>query len=307
MKALTYKVLIVLSRGLGPWIFTLVSRIIAAGYFFIFPGRAAVSAGFYSALFPGKGRLFHWQCVWRQYQNFTTVFMDRIRPGEQDNISFTSTGWQGFEEALDNGRGAIVLMSHMGNWDVAASLMAKKRKDLKLLLYMGSKAKEQIESVQKQELNDKGIRIVAVEPSGGSPLDVVEGIRFLKSGGVVSLTGDKLWHPDQRSVSVPFLGKTARIPEFPHVFALLSKAPLFVFFTFRTAPGTYRFMFSDPIRIACPSREERSCAVAESARVYAGMLEKTLREHPYEWYHFDPFLVDDSGQYDQGNVKIKIQ
>ncbi|NDY72629.1 lauroyl acyltransferase [Desulfobacter hydrogenophilus] len=301
MKALTYQVLIVLSRWFGLWIFTLVSRIIAAGYFFMFPRQAAVSAKFYSSLFPGKGRLFHWQCAWRQYQNFTTVFMDRLRTPGQDNIRSTSAGWQGFEDALDKGRGAIVLMSHMGNWDVAASLMAKKRKNLKLLLYMGAKAKEQIESVQKQELNDKGIRIVAVEPSGGSPLDVVEGIRFLKSGGVVSLTGDKLWHPDQRSVSVPFLGKTARIPEFPHVFALVSKAPLFVFFTFRTGPGTYRFMLSDPIRINCPSRAERNRAVAESARAYAGMLEKTLREHPYEWYHFEPFLVDHPGRHHHRN------
>lgn len=297
MKALTYKVLIVLSRWFGPWIFTLVSRVIAAGYFFMFPRRAAVSARFYRALFPGKSRLFHWQCAWRQYQNFTTVFMERIRTPGQDNIRFTSTGWRKFEAELDKGRGAIVLMSHMGNWDVAASLMSKRRKDLKLLLYMGAKAKEQIESVQKQALNDNGIRIVAVEPSAGSPLDVVEGIRFLKSGGVVSLTGDKLWHPDQRAVSVPFLGGTARIPEFPHVFALVSKAPLFVFFTFRTGPGSYRFMLSDPMYITCASREDRRRAVAESARVYAGMLEQTLGEHPYEWYHFDPFLEGHPGDH----------
>ena len=60
-------------------------------------------------------------------------------------------------------------------------------------------------------------------------------------------------------------------------------------------------MLSDPMRITCPSREGRSRAVAQSARVYAGMLEKTLREHPYEWYHFDPFLVDYAGQHHQGN------
>lgn len=292
MKILTYKVLTVLSGWFGPWIFTLVSRIIAAGYFFMFPGRAAVSARFYSALYPDKSRIFHWKCAFRQYQNFTTVFMDRIRPGWQDNIRFTSTGWQGFEKELDKGHGAIILMSHMGNWDVAANLMTKKRKDLKLLLYMGVKAKEQIESVQKQALNDKGVRIIAVESSRGSALDVVEGVRFLKSGGVVSLTGDQLWHPEQRSVSVPFLGKTALIPQFPHVFALVSKAPLFVFFTFRTGPSTYRFILSDPIRIHCASRKDRSRAVAESARAYAGMLEKTLGEHPYEWYHFEQFLVD---------------
>jgi len=81
-------------------------------------------------------------------------------------------------------------------------------------------------------------------------------------------------------------GKTARIPEFTHVFALLSQASLFAFFTFRTGPGTYRFMLSDPMRITCPSREGRSRAVAQSARVYAGMLEKNLRGHPYEMVSF---------------------
>src|SRR3989339_1151312 len=283
-----------MSGWFGDWIFTWMSRIIAAGYFFIFPGRVRVSVEFYRALFPDARWWFHLRCAWRQYQNFTTVFVDRIRTRDEDDrdIQFSSSGWKGFEREIDNGHGAIVLMSHMGNWDVAASLMTMKRKGIKLLLYMGAKAKEQIESVQKKELSDKGVRIVAAESSDSSSLNALEGLRFLKSGGVVSLAGDKLWYPDQRWVRVPFLGKTARLPEFPHVFAQVSKAPLFIFFTFRTGPGSYVFILSDPIRIACASKKDRPRAVETSAREYAGMLEETLKAHPYEWYHFEPFLED---------------
>ncbi len=295
MKKLTYRILIVLSGRLGPWIFTLVSRIIAAGYFFFFPARAAMGAKFYSSLFPDGSRLFHWWCTFKQYQNFTTVFMDRIQGQKGEGVRFNSQGWKGFEAELDKGKGAIILMSHMGNWDIAASLLSRKRKDLRLLLYMGSKNREEIESVQKQELHDRGVRIIAVEPSAGSPMDVVEGIHFLRSGGVVSLTGDKLWRPDQKSVKVPFLDQAALLPEFPHVFALVSGAPLFVFFTFRTGPGSYRFFLSDPIHVACSSRNQRAGAITDSALIYGRMLEETLRDHPFEWYHFEPFLVAKSG------------
>jgi predicted LPLAT superfamily acyltransferase len=122
---------------------------------------------------------------------------------------------------------------------------------------------------------------------------VVEGVRFLRSGGVVSLAGDKLWHPGQRYVEVPFLGRTARIPEIPHVFALVSGAPLFVFFTFRDGTGLYRFSLSGPFRVEAASRDRRAEAVRDSALAYSRMLETTLREHPFEWYHFDPFLLPD--------------
>ncbi|MFH1154731.1 MAG: lysophospholipid acyltransferase family protein [Pseudomonadota bacterium] len=290
MKQFTYSALIVLSGLFGDWIFSLISRTIAAGYFVFFPARAAMGARFYRALFPEQSSLYHIWCTWRQYQNFTTVFTDRIRLRNRTDIGFSSRGWEAFETELDKGKGAIILMSHMGNWDLAASLLPRLGRNFKLLLYMGARAKEEIESVQKSDLQGQGIRIIAVEPSGGSPLYVVEGIHFLRSGGVVSLTGDKLWSPDQRFIPVPFLGHTAFLPEFPHVFALVSGAPLFVFFTFRTGPDQYRFELSAPLRVTCSSRSGRSQAIRESALAYSRMLEDTLRRHPHEWYHFEPFL-----------------
>jgi predicted LPLAT superfamily acyltransferase len=118
----------------------------------------------------------------------------------------------------------------------------------------------------------------------------VEGIRFLQAGGVVSMTGDILWRSDQPKVRVTFLGHDAYLPEAPYVFALVSGAPLFVFFAFRTGKNRYRFITSDPIGIRVASRKDRAQAIAGAAQQYADLLEKMLREHPFEWYHFERFI-----------------
>ena len=166
--------------------------------------------------------------------------------------------WNICEHVLDKGQGGILLMSHMGNWEVAAHLLKRKLKNLRLLLYMGVRQKEQIEQLQKETIAQSGIRIIAVDEGGGSPLDLVEGIKFIESGGVVSLTGDLVWKKDQRTIPVKFLGQEILLPEAPHLFALLSGAPLFIFFAFRTGRNTYRFTLSEPIYLAAASRDERA-------------------------------------------------
>jgi predicted LPLAT superfamily acyltransferase len=187
---------------------------------------------FYRTLYPDRNRLFHLWCAWRQFHDFADVFMDRFLLQESDELKFTSEGCEHLEQSIDAGKGGILLMSHMGNWDVAAHLLKRKVNRVRLLLYMGVKQKEQLEQIQKESLSRSGIQIIAVEQDGGSPMDILEGIKFIESGGVVSLTGDLLWNKDQRTVPVKFLGREILLPEAPHLFALLSGTPLFIFFPF---------------------------------------------------------------------------
>ena len=288
MRSFWYRLLIRLTKLCGPWLLVLISRGIAAGYF-LFSGKVRESSRFYAALFPDKGRLYHVWCAFRQYQNFTTIHLDRFLASRTDTTSFTSQGWEKLESVIGR-QGGILLMSHLGNWEMAARLLRQQKKDLKLLLYMGMKEKEGVEYIQKEELRRAGITIIGVDQGGGSPFAAVEGIRFLRAGGVVSMTGDIIWRSDQRRGRVSFLGHDAYLPEAPYVFALLSGAPLFVFFAFRTGENRYRFTLSDPIEIRAKSRGHRGEAIARAAQQYADLLEKMLREHPFDWYHFDRFL-----------------
>lgn len=288
MNGFWYSLLTRATRVCGAWFFVMVSRIIAAGYF-LFSGRTAESRRFYAILYPGKSRLYHLWCTFRQYQNFTTIHLDRFLNVHGKAATCTSHGWERLKTVI-GGQGGILLMSHLGNWEMAATLLKQQKSDLKLLLYMGVKEKEGVERQQKEDLQKSGVTIIGVEQHSSSPFSAVEGIRFLTSGGLISLAGDVVWRSDQRTVAVNFLGRQAYLPEAPFVFALVSGTPIFVFFAFRSGKNSYRITLSDPITLAPKSRRDRQAAIAEAAQQYADLLEDSLKKHPFEWYHFQRFV-----------------
>ena len=290
MRGLFYTMVTYLSRVLGLWIFRLFAWFVASGYFLLFPGRVRNSMRTYRALYPQRRPWYHLWCAWRQFHNFTHVYLDRYVLQQSGTIAYTSEGMQHLEKAIDEGKGAILLMSHMGNWEVAAHLLKRKLHGLRLLLYMGKRQKEQIEGQQKEALVQSGIRIIAVDEGGGTPMDLVEGMKFIKAGGVVSMTGDLVWTRAQRTVPVTFLGRDILLPEAPHVLALLSGAPLFFFFAFRRPGGEYRFTMSRANHLVPESRAERRAVIHRSVQSYAQTLETALKQYPLQWYHFRPLL-----------------
>jgi len=272
----------------GGWLFAFVSRIIAAGYF-CFSRNPKESRRFYRLLYPHKNGLYHTYCTFRQYQSFTTIHYDRFLAAHGGQTAFQSEGWEKLESVVQQ-KGAILLMSHLGNWEIAAQLLQQQKTPQKLLLYMGVKEKEGVEGLQKKQLQESGVTIIGVEKDGGSPFDAVEGIRFLQDGGLISMTGDIVWREDQRQREVDFLDGKAFIPEAPYIFALVSGAPIFCFFSFRTGKNNYQFSLADPIYIDRKNRKERDAQIQTAAQQYANLLEQQLSDHPFEWYHFDRFV-----------------
>jgi lauroyl/myristoyl acyltransferase len=287
MRKQSYKLALYLSRHVGLWFFDIFSWFIATGYFLFFPQRVANGWKFYRALFPGRGFFYHLFCVWKQYHNFTDVFLDRFLYQEQDSVEFTKEGWEYLDEAIEKRSGAIIVMSHIGNWELAAQKL--HRKGMPVMLYLGEKHKEQIERMQKETLAKSGIKIVTTAMNESSPFAMIEGVNFLRQGGIVSLTGDRLWG-DQRKVTVNFLGHEAQLPDIPHVFALMSGAPLFNFFIYQTGRKKHHITISPGCVVSAATRSDRKRAILESAQAYARELEKMVREHPFEWYHFEPFI-----------------
>jgi predicted LPLAT superfamily acyltransferase len=290
MKALFYRYLTRATKLLGPGFFSIVAHGIATGYFLFNARRREVSRDFYAALFPGKSRLGHYVAVWRQFTNFTYIYLDRFIQREVRNLDYTIQGREHVVTAHHGRKGGILLMSHMGNWEVAAHLLTKVLPEVNLLLYMGIRHKEEIEKIQKQSICRDGIRIVGVDQNGGSPFDILEGIRFLQNGGLVSMAGDVVWRSDQRTIAGEFMGRRVRIPEAPFVLALVSGAPLIVFFAFRTPSGQYRFSALPPIHVVAAHRQDRQAALHKAAQRYLRHMEAALSDYPFQWFHFKPFI-----------------
>ncbi|HDQ03975.1 MAG TPA: lauroyl acyltransferase [Deltaproteobacteria bacterium] len=289
MKKLSYYLAAYFSRKWGVWFFRTFSWFIATGYFFLFPARVAQSIKFYRALFAGRGFFYHLCCAWMQYHNFTNVYVHRFIHFREDEIEFIREGQEHLDEAVEKKTGAVVVMSHVGNWELAAQRL--KHKGMPIMLYLGAKAKhkEQVEKIHKGKMAESGIRIVTTEENEKSPFALLEGINFLREGGIVFMTGDRLWG-NQSFVTVEFLGHEVRLPDTPHLFALMTGAPLMTFFVYEKAFGKYHVKVSKGRYVIASTRELRKKEVEASAQAYADELAAYVRAHPFEWHHFEPFL-----------------
>jgi len=287
MKRLPYKILLFFTHRLGLWFFRVFSWFVATGYYFLFPVRVANSFSFYRALFPEHGFFYHLWCAWRQYHKFTDVYIHRFIRFDEDDIEYIREGWEYLEEAVLNKTGAVLLMSHIGNWELAAQTLNKE--GLPIMLYLGAKHKEQIEHIQKESLAKSGVRVVVTTEEEKSPFALIEGINFLREGGIVSMTGDRLWG-EQTFVKVDFLGHDVCLPDTPHLFALMSGAPLMTFFVYQEKIGKYHVTVSPGRKVVTASRTDRKKAVQASVQAYANDLAEFARKHPFEWHHFEPFL-----------------
>lgn len=290
MTAVFYNILTFLTKYLGTWFFAMVARGVATGYFLFSSRRRAAGIRFYSILFPKRCAWYHALCTWKQFLNFTNVYLDRFILRQWGDIQYTFDGLSYLQEALDKKQGAILLMSHMGNWEVAAHLLKKSLPSLRLLLYMGIRHKEEIEKIQKEHIDQDGITVVGVNEDGGSPFDIVDGIRFLREGGFVSMAGDVVWKNEQRTVTAVMMGRTVQLPEAPYILSLVSGAPLIVFFAFRTGSRRYRFTALPPVPVIASSRAQRTRAIETAAQTYTTHLENAVKQHPFEWFHFDDFF-----------------
>jgi lauroyl/myristoyl acyltransferase len=290
MQALFYKCLIFGSKLFGPWLFRLGAGLVAAGYFIFSLRRRAVGRRFYRALYPGKNRRQLNRCTFRQFQSFTHLFLDRHLQRQNDPLRYTFDGLEYIVEAQRRGQGAILLMSHMGSWEVAAHALKKRLTDMRLLLLMGVRRKEAIEKMQKASIQSDGITILGIDQNGGSPFDIVEAVHFLRNGDLISMAGDVIWREDQRSVTANLLGHKVQLPDAPYSLALATGAPIIVFFAFRSGSGHYTIRAHEPIKVRAAARSDRPAAIRQAAQTYMDNMQEALHQHPFQWFHFDRFL-----------------
>jgi len=284
------------------WFVAAFAWLVSTGYFLFRPGRVATSVRFYRALRPDRGTGHALCCTWRQFHHFAGIFAERLRLADAPDLpfpspnrelqradfSFTEDGLDHLARAAEAKTGAILVMSHVGSWEIGARLL--QRRGFPLQLHMGVKEREQIERLQKSDLRRDGVQVLAGESAEASPFDLVESLRFLRGGGFVSLAADRARGEPGRTVTVHFLDHEVQLSAAPWVLALLAKAPVFHFFALRTGRGRYRFVASAPRTVRAERRADRDNAIRRAAQDYADDLAEIVRRHPEQWYSFEPFL-----------------
>ena len=304
MKAFLRKTIIRVTLLLGYWPIRFFSWWIVTGYFLFRPSRRRSSIELYQVIFPGRKRWYYLYCAWRQFHSFAATYADRIEIGRGKKVTTTTQGREGVVEAAKKGRGGIILMSHLGSYEVAAR--GFHGLGLKLLIIMGEKEAKQLAQDQREVLQARGIYIQVATAKEDFSLGGLEAIKFVREGGFASVAGDIVW-TDQRSLlPVKLFGHEVGLPSGPYLLALVSGAPLFTMFTFKVKRGRHQVIMFPPMEVKAPSRSERNAALQASAQAYASALEEMVRQHPFQWYIFEPFFRSPQAERRESETSISI-
>ncbi len=288
MKAFIHETLIRVSLLLGSWPIRFFAWWIATGYFLFRSSRRRSSIGLYQVIFPKRSQWYYLYCAWRQFHSYAATFAERIEFDRNKGLTTSTQGREKLLEVARRGRGGVILMSHLGSFEIAAGAFREVR--LKLLLIMGEKEAKQVARDQREAMKARGIHIQVATAGEDFLFGGMEAIQFVREGGFVSVAGDLVWTEQRSRLPVRLFGHEVGLSAGPHLLALVSDAPLFTMFTFRVEKGKYLILMSPPREVKAASRSERSAALQASAQAYANALEETVRQHPFQWYIFEPFF-----------------
>lgn len=182
--------------------------------------------------------------------------------------------WEEFLAARGEGRGALLVTGHYGNWEVAAAAVAARGVPI-----------EAVVKRQRNRLVDARIE-TARRRLGIGTIEMRQAPkripRALASGHALGIVADQ--DAREAGVWVPFFGVPASTYRGPALFALRFRAPVFAAVARRLPDGRY---LVDARRVATPSSGDLEADVRALTAALAAHLEEEIRRDPgqYFWFH----------------------
>jgi lauroyl/myristoyl acyltransferase len=207
------------------------------------------------------------------------------RPPQEALAQFASIeGADHLDAVLAQGRGAILLTAHAGNFELGGILL--RARNLRVHAVYKPDRFAAVERLRERLRRQGGVEGVPVDGVGFSTLPLV---RLLREGALVGMQGDRDF--SLNGLPMPFFGREVPFPRGPWELAAMTGAPIITSFFYADGERRFHARFGEPIRIS-GERGERREAIAAGMRSYVAELEDLVRRHPSQWYCFYPFWDD---------------
>jgi phosphatidylinositol dimannoside acyltransferase len=217
----------------------------------------------------------YWLETFRLVREGPEFFLERFVCKHNDRI----------EEVRSRGRGAIVVVGHLGNWDAAGAWVgATGRKLVTVAEVLKPRRMFDFFADHRSKL---GMTIFPAQ--AGATRDLA---RAVDEGAVVAILGDR--DLKGRGPKVDFFGEKTTFPAGPAVVALKTGVPLLVAGVYGVdrPDGKKGWEAEISLPIELPDDNGRE-AIAELTQRVANVLEEFVARRPEEWHVFNPFwLVD---------------
>ncbi|MFJ8042305.1 phosphatidylinositol mannoside acyltransferase [Kitasatospora sp. NPDC096147] len=214
-------------------------------------------------------------------ESFRLSVYSRAQLAEQCQVK----GLERLDEALASGRGAVVALPHMANWDLAGAWVAA---------VAGHPFTTVAERLKPESLFDRFVAYreglgMEVLPLTGASVSVIGTLaRRLRSGKLICLVGDR--DLSEAGLPVDFFGETTRMPAGPAALALRTGAALFPVTLWYDGPVMRGEIHPEVVPAAEGDQKERTSAMTQAM---ADVWAEGIREHPEDWHMLQRFWLAD--------------
>ncbi len=222
---------------------------------------------------PGSTRWQINKATWQAFHNLGRYGADFVRDHRKLEGRITFSGWEHLDNALADGKGAILVGLHMGSWELGAMTIAKRRYPMNVLV---DKVYTEGFSKWVQKMRSKfGMKVIAV--NDGTP----RMFRALRNNELLAILVDA---PKHAKLHVNFCNSRAKAPGGPAALALRTGAKIIPAGVFRASGNKFKGWFQEPLSFE-PSGDFKK-DVQELTQRIMDTLEQTLKTHPEQWFMF---------------------
>jgi phosphatidylinositol dimannoside acyltransferase len=218
--------------------------------------------------------------AWSVYAHYAFYLIDLMylshRPERAREYTVTVSGSEHLFQALEQGKGVLLLTSHLGNWEMGGRALAGIGK--KIHVVYSPDSSDLFE--RRRTLMRGGEHVQGLELREGG-LASLTLYRLLVRGELVALQGDRLLF--DRGLPVSFFGFPARFPQGPVRLARLSGCPVVPIFIPMKGYKAYEIIIEAPLEMAAQERTEQSLARLVS------VFERYIGRYRTQWYTFRSF------------------
>jgi predicted LPLAT superfamily acyltransferase len=227
----------------------------------------------------------HWWDVLRHFYYFAATILDRVYllRGEFDRFCVTIHGKEVLQHQNENGKGCILLGSHLGSFEILRALGVMQR---------GFSLKVLMDTTHNQNISrffdalNPTIAATVIAPD--RPDTLIRVRENLDGGRFVGMLGDRVFGTD-KTTHCHFLGAPATLPAGPMLLAAMMRCPIILFFGLYRGGNRYDIYFERFADEIVLDREHKAEEIQSWMQRYVARLEHYARLAPYDWFNFYSF------------------
>lgn len=230
----------------------------------------------------------------RHFYTFAVVSVDRFffLSGRLNKFDIELHGRNVFDKYVKQGQGCILLVSHMGSFDVMR-VPAIKKNALPLHILMDRKHNKN--AIALLEALNPELAKGVLDTDIPAPELALTMEAHLRKGEFLGIMADRA-QKDERVAHFDFMGSPAAFPMSPWSLSLVLKVPVILCFGLYRGKNRYTVHFELLTEQMSAPRKMRDQVINQSMSKYVSRLEHYAKLTPYNWFNFYDFWSHDTTQ-----------